>query len=58
MFHLTYEFRLKPNAAQTATFESWLEINRRVYNYALRERKDWYNSRFCQVLNFRLWHGK
>lgn len=27
----------------------WLEQCRRVYNYALRERKDWMNSRRCQV---------
>ncbi len=49
MFNLTYEFKLKPNQEQSNIFEQWLEINRRVYNYALRERKDWYNSRSCQV---------
>jgi putative transposase len=30
-------------------FEEWLETHRRVYNYALAERKDWYKSRSCQV---------
>ena len=49
MFNLTYEFQLKPTQKQSNTFEQWLEINRRVYNYALRERKDWYKSRSCQV---------
>ena len=49
MFNLTYEFKLKPTQKQSNTFEQWLEINRRVYNYALRERKDWYQSRSCQV---------
>ncbi len=49
MFNLTYEFKLKPNTQQVNLFESWLEINRRVYNYALRERKDWYQSRSCRV---------
>ncbi|PAX59569.1 RNA-guided endonuclease InsQ/TnpB family protein [Brunnivagina elsteri] len=49
MFNLTYEFKLKPTQKQSNTFEQWLEINRRVYNYALRERKDWYKSRSCQV---------
>lgn len=49
MFNLTYEFKLKPTHAQAQTFEDWLEINRRVYNYALAERKDWYLSRSCQV---------
>ncbi|KOP28373.1 transposase [Hapalosiphon sp. MRB220] len=47
MFNLTYEFKLKPTQKQFITFEQWLEINRRVYNYALRERKDWYKSRSC-----------
>ena len=27
----------------------WLEQSRRVYNYALRERKDWMQSRRCRV---------
>ena len=49
MFNLTYEFKLKPTHNQSNTFEQWLEINRRVYNYALRERKDWYKSRSCQI---------
>ncbi|MBD2410792.1 transposase [Nostoc calcicola FACHB-389] len=49
MFNLTYEFKLKPTDAQAQTFEDWLEINRRVYNYALAERKDWYLSRSCQI---------
>jgi putative transposase len=49
MFTLTYEFKLKPTAKQVAIFEEWLEINRKVYNYALAERKDWFKSRSCQV---------
>ncbi|NEP15268.1 MAG: transposase [Symploca sp. SIO2C1] len=49
MFNLTYEFKLKPTKKQVDTFESWLEINRGVYNHALRERKDWYSSRSCQI---------
>ena len=28
---------------------NWLEQCRRVYNYALAERKDWINSRKCPV---------
>ncbi|MCF4965957.1 RNA-guided endonuclease InsQ/TnpB family protein [Nostoc sp. CMAA1605] len=57
MFNLTYEFKLKPTHAQTQMFEDWLEINRRVYNYALAERKDWYLSRSCQVNACSLKHG-
>jgi len=49
MFTLTYEYKLKPTTQQLETFEHWLEINRQVYNYALAERKDWYNSRACPV---------
>ena len=49
MFCLTYEFRLKPSKQQICVFEDWLEINRKVYNYALAQRKHWYKSRSCQV---------
>lgn len=49
MFSLTYEFKLKPTVEQVSTFENWLEQCRRVYNYALAERKAWYKSRSCQV---------
>jgi len=49
VFSLTYEFKLQPTKQQIQSFEDWLEINRKVYNYALAERKDWYKSRSCQV---------
>ncbi|MBD1810764.1 transposase [Microcoleus vaginatus DQ-U2] len=49
MFHLTYEFKLKPTVAQVIIFEDWLEQCRRVYNWALAERKDWFKSRSCQI---------
>jgi len=49
VFNLTFEFKLKPTVAQIAVFEDWLEQCRKVYNYALKERKDWYNSRKCQI---------
>ncbi|WP_333442071.1 transposase [Microcoleus sp. herbarium2] len=49
MFNLTLELKLKPTVAQIAVFEDWLEQCRKVYNYALKERKDWYNSRKCQI---------
>jgi len=49
MFTLTYEFKLKPTANQVLLFENWLEQCRRVYNYALAERKAWYKSRSCQI---------
>ena len=49
MFSLTYEFRLRPTKQQIETFQDWVEINRKVYNYALAERKHWYKSRSCQI---------
>ncbi|WP_446369502.1 RNA-guided endonuclease InsQ/TnpB family protein [Coleofasciculus sp. G3-WIS-01] len=49
MFALVYEFKLKPTSTQIATFEEWLEQCRRIYNYALCERKHWVNSRKCPV---------
>ena len=48
MFNLTYEFKVAPNKNCRSLFEEWLETHRRVYNYALGERKDWYKSRSCQ----------
>ncbi|WP_374793237.1 helix-turn-helix domain-containing protein [Aerosakkonema funiforme] len=49
MLNLTYEYKLIPTDAQRETFDYWLEICRKVYNYALRERKDWVNSRKCDA---------
>jgi putative transposase len=49
MLNLTYEFKLKPTTTQVAIFEDWLEQCRRVYNYALAERKHWFQSRSCQI---------
>ncbi|BAY42604.1 transposase [Scytonema sp. HK-05] len=49
MFSLTYEFKLKPTSEQIAIFTDWLEQCRRIYNYALGERKDWFKSRSCQI---------
>jgi putative transposase len=49
VFNLVYEFKLKPKAAQVAILEDWLEQCRRVYNYALAERKDWFKSRSCPI---------
>jgi putative transposase len=48
VFNLTLELKLKPAVAQIAVFEDSLEQCRKVYNSALKERKDWYNSR-CQI---------
>jgi putative transposase len=52
VFNLTFEFKLKPIATQIAVFEDWLEQCLTVYNYALKEPKDWYNSRKCQINSY------
>jgi len=49
MLNLTYEYKLKPTAKQIALFENWLEQCRRLYNYALAERKDWFKSRSSRI---------
>ncbi len=49
MINLTYEYRILPTRQQELTMLAWLETCRKVYNYALRERKDWANSRKCHV---------
>jgi len=45
---LNYEFKLKPTKKQVEDIESILIVCRKVWNYALRERKDWVNSRKCK----------
>jgi putative transposase len=49
VFNLTYGFKLKPTLAEVTIFEDWLEQCRRVYNWALAERQDWFKSRSCQI---------
>jgi putative transposase len=49
MINLTYEFKLIPTQEQVVAFEHYLEVCRKVWNYALRERKDWFNSRSCPI---------
>ncbi len=49
MLNLTYSYRIYPDAIQSAQMLDWMEQCRRVYNYALLERKDWMNSRKCAL---------
>ncbi|GAB4199693.1 MAG: hypothetical protein Fur006_50600 [Coleofasciculaceae cyanobacterium] len=46
---MNYCYRIYPDLAQEQTMLHWLEISRKVYNYALREIKDWVNSRKCSL---------
>ncbi|MFP5271903.1 RNA-guided endonuclease InsQ/TnpB family protein [Coleofasciculus sp.] len=45
MLTLTYEYKIEPTIEQVAAIERYLEVCRKAWNYALRERKDWLNSR-------------
>lgn len=49
MLTVTHQYKLIPTKSQMATFDEWLGICCQVYNYALKERKDWVNSRKCTV---------
>jgi putative transposase len=49
MIRLTYEYKLAPTLEQTQTFDQWLKICRSVWNFVLLERKDWANSRKCDI---------
>jgi len=49
MITLTYEYKLKPTKQQAEQIDHDLEVCRKVWNYALKERKDWTASRKCPV---------
>jgi putative transposase len=49
VLNLNYCYRIYPDATQEKELIEWLEICRGVYNYALAERKEWINSRKCQI---------
>ncbi len=49
MLNLTYSYRIYPESSAESIMLDWLEQSRRVYNYALSERRDWIKSRKCAV---------
>ena len=49
MITLTYEYKLKPTQQQSEEMQHILDVCRSVWNYALRERKDWSTSRKCPL---------
>ncbi|XFA73126.1 transposase [Thermosynechococcaceae cyanobacterium Okahandja] len=49
MLTLNYTYRIYPSAAQQTELLDWLETCRGVYNYALRELKDWMAARKCPI---------
>ena len=49
MLTLTHRYRIYPDATQDQTLLEWMEVCRGAYNYALREIKDWCDSRKCLI---------
>ena len=49
MLTFNYRYLIYPNAAQEQKLIEWLEICRGAYKYALREIKDWCDSRKCLI---------
>jgi putative transposase len=49
MLTLTHRYRIYPDAIQEQMLIEWMEICRNAFNYALREIKDWCDSRKCLV---------
>lgn len=45
MLSVTWEFKLEPTAGQVSEIEHTLDVCRNVWNFALRARKDWLDSR-------------
>ncbi|HAG82373.1 MAG TPA: hypothetical protein DCL61_14695 [Cyanobacteria bacterium UBA12227] len=49
MLNLIFEYKANPTPEQVQMIEHTLTVCRKVWNFALRERKDWINSRKCQI---------
>jgi putative transposase len=46
---LTHIYRIKPSTEQVAIMDTWLEMLRRHFNYALGQRFDWLRRTRCQI---------
>ncbi|MDJ0800670.1 MAG: transposase [Calothrix sp. MO_167.B12] len=46
---LTYQYKLNPTQQQVVTLDTWGELLRRHYNYALGQRLDWLNRTRSQI---------
>jgi len=49
MLNMTWEFKLEPTPEQVDTIEGIFAVCRSVWNFALRERSYWLNSRKSPV---------
>src|SRR5919202_1302041 len=46
---ITFQYRIKPTPEQVAIMETWSELLRRHWNFALGQRLDWLNQTRCQA---------
>ena len=46
---ITFQYRIKPTPEQVAIMETWSELLRRHWNFALSQRLDWLNQTRSQV---------
>ena len=46
---ITFQYRLKPTPEQVAIMETWSELLRRHWNFALGQRLDWLSATRCQI---------
>ncbi|HEY9819666.1 MAG TPA: transposase [Candidatus Sericytochromatia bacterium] len=46
---ITYQYKLRPTPEQVSMMETWGELLRRHYNYALGQRLDWLRRTRCQI---------
>src|ERR687886_894921 len=46
---ITFQYKIKPTPEQVAIMETWSELLRRHYNWALGQRLDWLNRTRCQI---------
>jgi len=46
---LTHVYKIKPSTEQVAIMDTWLEMLRRHFNYALGQRLDWLRRTRCQI---------
>ncbi len=49
MLTINHRYRIYPDATQEQMLIEWMDICRSAYNYALREIKDWCDSRKCLI---------
>ena len=52
---MAWEFKLEPTAEEVSEIEHILDVGRNVWNFALRERKDWLDSRKSPVNACSIW---